>query len=184
MSLKAKSLEKIGQPDSERSHAGTISSHAKSRLQTEDNLNKDLGSLGNLALQRLFQSGAIQAKLQIGQPGDPFEQEADRVADQVIRMSETSVKWGQGDGRDPSEERVTSDPQALIASLRDGGHPLQPSVLAFFEQRFGHDLSRVRIHSDERATPQQLWGLGPLPLGSISWSAEERTSPRHGKDGG
>src|SRR5437016_4189170 len=30
----------------------------------------------------------LQAKLEISQPGDPLEQEADRVADQVMRMTE------------------------------------------------------------------------------------------------
>jgi len=33
-------------------------------------------------------SGAIQAKLTIGQPNDKYEQEADRIADQVMRMPE------------------------------------------------------------------------------------------------
>src|SRR5215472_3873218 len=41
-------------------------------------------SAGNLAIQRLFNSGLIQAKLSISQPNDPYEQEADRIADQVI----------------------------------------------------------------------------------------------------
>ena len=43
---------------------------------------------GNQAVQRLIKSGALQAKLRIGQPGDIYEQEADRVAEQVMRMPE------------------------------------------------------------------------------------------------
>src|SRR5205085_8597282 len=31
-------------------------------------------------------AGAIQTKLAINQPGDPYEQEADRIADQVMTM--------------------------------------------------------------------------------------------------
>ncbi len=42
--------------------------------------------LGNQAMQKMFNTGAIQAKLKIGQPDDKYEQEADRVADQVMRM--------------------------------------------------------------------------------------------------
>ncbi len=34
----------------------------------------------------------VQAKLEIGQPGDKYEQEADRVADQVMRMPEPNVQ--------------------------------------------------------------------------------------------
>jgi hypothetical protein len=42
--------------------------------------------IGNQAVQRLIKSGTLQAKLKIGQLGDKYEQEADRVAEQVMRM--------------------------------------------------------------------------------------------------
>jgi hypothetical protein len=54
-------------------------------------------TMGNQAVQRLVQgtgirvqgSGVrIQAKLKINQPNDIYEQEADRVAEQVMRMPE------------------------------------------------------------------------------------------------
>jgi len=40
--------------------------------------------------------GAIQAKLKIGEPNDVYEQEADRVADQVMRMPEPAVQMKPG----------------------------------------------------------------------------------------
>src|SRR6185369_826943 len=43
-------------------------------------------SVGNQAIQRLINSPYIQTKLQVSTPGDPYEQEADRVADTVMRM--------------------------------------------------------------------------------------------------
>ena len=43
-------------------------------------------------MQRLIKSGALQAKLRIGQPGDVYEQEADHVADEVMRMPELGVQ--------------------------------------------------------------------------------------------
>ncbi|HEY5912875.1 MAG TPA: DUF4157 domain-containing protein [Verrucomicrobiae bacterium] len=43
--------------------------------------------LGNQELQRQLKSGRIQAKLQIGAPNDLYEQEADLVAEQVMRGS-------------------------------------------------------------------------------------------------
>jgi hypothetical protein len=52
----------------------------------------------NLTVQGLFKSGAIQAKLKIGQPNDKYEQEADRVAEQVLRMPEPQVL------REPEDE--------------------------------------------------------------------------------
>ena len=33
----------------------------------------------------------VQPKLKIGEPGDKYEQEADEVADRVMRMSEKSI---------------------------------------------------------------------------------------------
>ncbi|WP_440956056.1 eCIS core domain-containing protein [Methanosarcina sp. Mfa9] len=47
---------------------------------------------GNHAVQRLIKSGALQAKLKIGQPNDIYEQEADRVAEQVIQQKQVLQK--------------------------------------------------------------------------------------------
>jgi len=49
-------------------------------------------TLGNQAVQRLFTTGTIQPKLRIGQPNDIYEQEADRVADEVMRMPEPAIQ--------------------------------------------------------------------------------------------
>jgi hypothetical protein len=43
-------------------------------------------AIGNRGVRRLFESGIIQAKLKIGQPGGVYEREADRVAEQVMRL--------------------------------------------------------------------------------------------------
>ena len=57
-------------------------------------------TIGNQAVGRLIQrsetpnrkSGVIQAKLTINKPNDFYEQEADRVAEQVMRMPEATVQ--------------------------------------------------------------------------------------------
>lgn len=51
-------------------------------------------TIGNQAVQRLIKSGILQAKLRIGQQGDKYEQEADRVADVVIQMPEPQAASG------------------------------------------------------------------------------------------
>src|SRR5207253_2021013 len=43
-------------------------------------------AFGNQAVQRLLRSRMIQAKLKVSTPGDKYEQEADRVADAVMRL--------------------------------------------------------------------------------------------------
>ena len=48
-------------------------------------------NLGNQAMLRLFQDGGLQAKLAVSQPGDPYEQEADRAAERVGNFASTAV---------------------------------------------------------------------------------------------
>jgi hypothetical protein len=56
----------------------------------------------------------VQAKLTVGQPNDPYEQEADRVADQVMRMPDSQVMEEPDDsplqaGTTPSIQRMCAD---------------------------------------------------------------------------
>lgn len=54
----------------------------------------------------------------------------------------------QGSGPTPE---VTPDVQARVNAMRGGGQPLPESVRTFFEPRFGHDFSHVRVHTDSKA---------------------------------
>ena len=65
-------------------------------------------TIGNQAVQRLIKSGALQAKLKVGQPGNKYEQEADRVADEVMRMPEPQVQWQPIE--DEEEEQIQTKP--------------------------------------------------------------------------
>ena len=65
---------------------------------------------GNQAVSRLMKSGALQAKLRIGQPGDVYEQEADRVADEVMRMPELRVLRQVEPEEEEEEETLQSKP--------------------------------------------------------------------------
>ena len=55
----------------------------------------------------------IQAKLSIGQPGDKYEREADRVADMVISMPDPGVQRQVG----PEEEEETVQPKPLVVQI-------------------------------------------------------------------
>ena len=131
-------------------------------------------SAGNQAVSRLMKSGALQAKLRIGQPGDVYEQEADRVAEQVMRMPEPGVQR-QVEPEEEEEEmlqakatsghlsEVTPNLESHIHSLKGGGQPLPESDRAFFEPRFGRDFSQVRVHTDAesaRAVNAKAYTLG------------------------
>lgn len=114
--------------------------------------------------------GALQAKLEINKPGDEYEQEADRVAEQMMRMPEPQIQracpCGGGCPTCQTEKRaqarrrlqtkhvgsgalgLTTAPPIVLDVLRSPGRPLEPTTRAFMEPRFGHDFSRVRVHSD------------------------------------
>lgn len=102
----------------------------------------------------------LQAKLVVGSVDDPLEREADRVAEQVMRMP-----GGEPEHRpiDPGpvplvQRRVPGNtagtfaaPPAVHQVLSTSGRPLDTATRAFFEPRFGHNFSRVRVHTDSTA---------------------------------
>jgi hypothetical protein len=120
---------------------------------------------GNQAVQKLIKSGTLQAKLKIGQPNDVYEQEADRVAEQVMRMPDPVIqrKCATCDEDEekimqakelPGQVSVTEYqevPSIVREVLRSPGQPLDPATRAFMEPRFGHDFSNVRVHSSSTA---------------------------------
>lgn len=55
---------------------------------------------GNQVVRRLLQSGVLQAKLRVSRPGDISGKEADRTAEQVMRMPEPWVQ------RQPEDEEI------------------------------------------------------------------------------
>jgi hypothetical protein len=74
---------------------------------------------GNQAVQRLIKSRTLQAKLWIGQPGDKYEQEADRVANTVMRMPEPQAV----PGGSPHIQRACLIGDACVAAKRNEGKP-------------------------------------------------------------
>lgn len=102
----------------------------------------------------------IQPKLTISTPGDAFEQEADRMANQVVGTVASSGGLQRGCAECREEEvvqmRAATDIAAptvddRIQALRGGGQGISTSERAYFEPRFGYDFSNVRLHTDSRA---------------------------------
>ena len=85
------SNNKTSTPVKRSSHGGGVSNMA---MTPQDSIIHLQQTIGNQAVQRLMRSKAnngiktsIQPKLKVSQPGDVYEQEADKVAEQVMRMS-------------------------------------------------------------------------------------------------
>ena len=107
----------------------------------------------------------IQAKLTIGQPGDKYEQEADRVAAQVVNQIQAPVTQPQAlpESKElqkkpklqlkASASQMTAAPdlETNINQARSGGQPMAQSIKEPMEQSFGADFSGVKVHTDERS---------------------------------
>lgn len=132
-------------------------------------------TIGNREVGRL-----IQTKLTVSEPGDSHEQEADRVADEVMRMAapahntavpqiqrkcdsceeeEISRKTDEEEKEEetPVQRKAANQNASPNSSFAKGeistgnGQSLPASARSFFEPRFGSDLSDVRIHADAEA---------------------------------
>jgi hypothetical protein len=115
------------------------------------------------------QSG--RPELVVGEVNDPLEREADRVAEQVMRIPDPDLavtptpptlsrKGTTCDEEDKalhakrtvSAELAASEaPPIVHEALRSAGEPLPPTTRAFFEPRFGYDFGQVRVHTDTQA---------------------------------
>jgi Domain of unknown function (DUF4157) len=118
-------------------------------------------------------AGVMQSKLTINQPGDEYEQEADRVSEQMMRMPEPQLQSActcggtchtcqtqqlAADRVRLSTKRVASDgpgqttaPPNITDVLHSSSQPLDGATRAYFERRFGHDFSGVGVHTNAEA---------------------------------
>jgi|GEM_PF-2472214 len=129
-------------------------------------------SLSQLPLAYSFRRVPVQpqAKLAVSQPDDPAEQEADRMADQVMRMQvphapQQSVQQPiagavqrkcaacEAEERQTPQQAKSIQPTEQVQRVvQSGGQPLDAETQAFMQPRFGFDFSQVRIHADAQAS--------------------------------
>jgi hypothetical protein len=153
----------------------------------------------SLAALRL--PAVIQSKLSVGKVDDPLEQEADRVADQVMRtptpelfIVTTPLQFKHNRNKTIAPQTKSADTSGAAAGEAPGiaheallspGQPLDKNTRAFFEPRFGHDLSRVRVHADAdaaasaRAIGALAYTIGPnLVFAKGQYAPNERAGRR------
>ena len=124
----------------------------------------------------------LQTKLTLSKAGDRFEQEADRLADQVLAMPAQPIRSGaepsiqrvpqqisrQANGAPVSPERAMATPgmplqptvgqdvehrlHLVNQSLSSHGHPLDSDSLSFFSERLQRDFRKVRVHTGSTAS--------------------------------
>ena len=92
MSERAKATAKKSEPKRDNSVSQTQRTNFSESIGSPvDQILLLQRTVGNQAVQGLLKSGFIQGKLTIGQPGDVYEQEADRVAEQLMQMPDPSI---------------------------------------------------------------------------------------------
>ncbi|GAB4183802.1 MAG: hypothetical protein Fur006_20910 [Coleofasciculaceae cyanobacterium] len=110
----------------------------------------------------------VQPKLIIGAVGDKYEQEADRVAHQVVSQihapgNQTVQREEMSDKDDEESDLMvqrqsdgggmaaTPELEASIQQARGSGQPLSENIRKPMEQAFGADFSRVKVHADAQS---------------------------------
>ncbi|HSS22523.1 MAG TPA: DUF4157 domain-containing protein [Pyrinomonadaceae bacterium] len=76
----------------------------------------------------------------------PAEEEEEQNSEQITVANVLSLKEAPGGAHSPSPQLSSQ-----IHSMRGSGERLSSDLRDFFEPRFGHDFSKVRIHTDARA---------------------------------
>src|SRR5687768_1142561 len=143
-------------------------------LQNKNHRNPPVNNGFKYSLQP-FINPLVQPKLSINNPNDIYEQEAEVIADKVMRMplnkneapffrpiTISSVQrkcaaCGEEENKlqrkEENDENVTDsyELQNYIGSLNSKGESLPAGTRSFFEPRFGHDFSNVKVHTDNIA---------------------------------
>jgi len=135
-------------------------------------LNNVKANDNNSSQKKSVKPAFFQPKLTINQPNDVYEQEADHMADKVMRMPDPSIN--QDTFFKPANTHVQRKCQACeekdkfvhrkenstattahsnqlsnyISSLSSSGQPMSKESRSFFEPKFGHDFSNVKLHTD------------------------------------
>jgi hypothetical protein len=135
-------------------------------LQRKCTCGSSAGSTGICSECQGKEGAMLQTKLSIGASDDKYEREADRVADEVMRMPEPTIQPNIGSEqkggiqrkaiansitplqRSSTAPNQTSEVPAIVHDvLRSPGQPLDQATSALMESRFGHDFSQVRVHT-------------------------------------
>jgi Domain of unknown function (DUF4157) len=172
----------IASPQSQTNAIARSSAHPVEELQ---------GAIGNRAVNQLLANQptvqakpmfrglshelVIQPKLSIGAVGDKYEQEADRIAanvvdrihtpqsqviqreempeeDEELQMQPTIQRLAiQRRGETIAVGETSTDLDTAINSVRRSGQPLDANLQQSMEQAFGADFSRVKVHTDAQS---------------------------------
>jgi hypothetical protein len=121
------------------------------------------------------------------------EEEEEKVQMKSIEEEDEEKKLRMQPKEEEEEEKIQTkansdniykiDPniEAHLQSLDGRGQPLPDDSRAFFEPRFGHDFSEVRVHTDEKAAESaQALNAAAFTIGRDVVFAQGRYAPETG----
>jgi hypothetical protein len=92
----------------------------------------------------------VHAKLEMTEPGDHDEQEADAVANTMVSEGRIARKIS-GGGSSSSGIAVSRQMESQLNHLQGGGQAMPEGLRNMMESGFGQDFSQVRLHTDSEA---------------------------------
>ena len=111
-------------------------------------------AIGNQALLRLSKPGVIQTKLKISQPGDKYEQEADRVAEEVMRMPEPGISHEKGISYEFQKANSYHPAEKVIARQVTGIGHTSPAAAQILKSTTGDSPKELTEETEEK------WPIG------------------------
>jgi Domain of unknown function (DUF4157) len=113
------------------------------------------GAIAGGACTNCQPKSGLQRKLSIGASNDPLELEADLIADRVLAApTNTTINPAPSNIQrftGQTDDRSDLAPASVDRVLSSPGRPLETSLQQDMGQRFGHDFSHVRVHTDAEA---------------------------------
>ena len=91
----------------------------------------------------------VRAKLEMTEPGDEDEQEADAVANTVVNGGKIAREISGGSGS--SGIPVPRQMESRLMHSQGGGQPMPQGLRSMMEGAFGQSFSNVRLHTDSAA---------------------------------
>ena len=116
---------------------------------------------GNAYVQRLFNSRTVQARLSVSQPGDASEQEADRMADVVIRNLDRPVQRQAEEEEEPVQmkaQRQAEEEEEVQTRIQrqEEEEDLQTKVQRQVEEEEEPLQAKIQRQAEEEEEPIQM----------------------------
>ena len=126
----------------------STSFHTCQSQQKDYDIGNLLWDIGNQEITKFLELGSMQAKLNVSQPGDIYEQEADKIANNIVDSNTKQSPKINNIKRRPAAKNKpgNSNIESKIKGLKGKGNPLNRPVREYFEARFDVDFGSISVH--------------------------------------